>query len=260
MFDADPSELAVRGERGIDLFQRVEDAGQKRARFRCIATVSDGDTPPQAVDFQPHANRAPEALIARAQALQEAPQITQSLALGDTRSWPKAYDTRNPMALFLYLEFFRAWQVADMAGARFEALLARDPNDLPTAPNQIAGAITPVFEFNRLARGTQLAHTIVPVLKARIAAQGFRDDQSSSTGYALRMLGDLCMRAANPALALECFETAIGAGDNAFRRRKAIEAAHAAGNTAKLQQHLTGFRVKWPLPDDLAQLENGADT
>ncbi|MCL4674833.1 MAG: hypothetical protein KJZ59_02105 [Pararhodobacter sp.] len=266
MFDTDPTDLAIRGERGIDLFQRLESPGHKRARFRCIAMLCEpgpgaapdaargGDEAARIMDFEPQATRSAASLMARVQALRDNPALSRAFVLGDTRGWAGVATAGDPLALFLHHEFFRAWQVADIAGHRFQTAVADDPEGLTRDGAQLAGAIAPILDFNRLTRGVALATAIEPVLRARIHAPGFRDDRSGSTGYALRMLGDLCLRADQSALALACFETAIGAGDNPFRRRKAIEAAHMAGNRARLEAHLDAFRSRGPLPADLARL------
>jgi hypothetical protein len=59
------------------------------------------------------------------------------------------------------------------------------------------------------------------------------------------------VRKGEASLALTCFETAIAAGDNPFRRRRAIEAAVAAADTAAAQRHRAAFAARWTLPDDL---------
>ncbi|MCB1405282.1 MAG: hypothetical protein KDK01_03245 [Rhodobacteraceae bacterium] len=267
MFESDPTDFAIQGERGIDLFLRLDAPGHKRARFRCIATLLDGgdaaaghrDAPSALlIDHDPQAKRPAAALLARVAALRDDPLLAQDFTLGDTRGWPRAARVGNPLTLFLYHEFFRAWQVADMTGHRFEAALRRDPDGLPRDGAQLAASIVPVFDFNHLSRGIALARMIEPGLKARIAAPGFADDRAGSTGYALRMLGDLCLRAEVPDLALACFETAIAAGDNPFRRRKAIEAALRLSDPERLAAHLAAYRARWPLPKDLAHLTEGA--
>ncbi|MFN4099678.1 MAG: hypothetical protein ACK4GT_07870 [Pararhodobacter sp.] len=255
MFDDDLPDIALRGETGIDLFRRLDDEGQRRARFRCLATLDPGGS---LILHAPEARPDPARLTALAQALAGDP-LTRPLSLTEPASWPTAADGGDPIRLFLYLEFLRAWQVADLAGARLESQLARSgAAALPEEPGRLAGAVAPVFDFNRIARGVRLAQAIVPLLAARIALPGFRDDRHGGTGYALRMLGDLCLRAAEPALALRCFETAVAAGDNPFRRRKAIEAARAAGDAEAAARHRAGYAARWTLPADLTETGDAA--
>jgi len=255
MFDDDLPDLAVRGETGIDLFRRLQDAGQRRTRFRCLATLeTGGELTLHAPEARPDAAR----LTALAQGLAADP-LARPLALTDPAGWPDAAAGGDPIRLFLYLDFLRAWQVADLAGSRLETQLARaGAAALPEEPGRLAGVVAPVFDFNRIARGIRLARAMAPLLAGRIAQPGFRDDRHGGTGYALRMLGDLCLRGGAPALALSCFETAVAAGDNAFRRRKAIEAARAAGDTEAASRHRAGYAARWTLPPDLAETGDAA--
>ena len=236
MFDTEQTDFAVAGDRGFDLFTRVHDSGQKRAQFRCFAMVSGSDR--RITGFEPLAGRDPDTLLGLVDAAQGDPLLNCKLALGDTRGWPCAEAGQSPLRLLLYLDFFRAWQVADMAAARLAA-------QMRTA-------------FNRLDRGVGLARLMEPILRRRIETPGFADDPPGSTGYALRMLGDLCLRAGEPAQALACFETAVAAGDNPHRRRKAIEAAHAAGLQDRVQAHAAAYAPHGRLPDDLAALTESA--
>ncbi|MBN8293826.1 hypothetical protein JI664_17780 [Rhodobacter sp. NTK016B] len=249
MFEDDPTEVAARGETGIDLFTRITDPNQKRARFRCIATLrADGTFEP----LDAAAKRKERALTALAQQM-DASVFAKPLSFTDPQGWPRAATGGDPLRLFLYLEFFRAWQVADLAATRFEARLARDPASLPPEPGTLASAIAPVLDFNRVTLGLSLARLSQPVLAKRVTAPGFRDDSHGGTGYALRMLGDLCLRGGDAALALSCFETAVDAGDNPFRRRKAIEAARLVGDREAISRHRTGYKLRWQLPADLTE-------
>ena len=246
MLDAEIPEFPVRGETGIDLFQRLEDPSQRRARFRCVATVQ-GDT---VIDHQPEARRPAERLRALAGTL---PVALPALSLADSRDWAGlAQATPDPLALFLYLEFLRAWQVVEFAARRFDRQLDQAPGTLPDAPGALAGAVAPLFDMNRTGRGMALARRLVPLLRQAVATPGYRDDRAGGTGYALRMLGDLSLRGGDPQLALACFETAVDAGDNPFRRRKAIEAARIAGDDAAEDRHRTAYAARWRLPPDLA--------
>lgn len=254
MLDAEIPEFPVQGETGIDLFQRLEDPSQRRARFRCTATVRDGTV----IDHQPERRRPAARLRALADSL---PRALPSLSLTDSRTWADlTLAARDPLALFLYLEFFRAWQVAEIAARRFEAQLDRAPDTVPAAPGALTGAIAPLYDLNRTGRGMALTRRLLPLLSRVVSAPGFRDDRAGGTGYALRMLGDLCLRGGDARLALGCFETALGAGDNPFRRRKAIEAARAAADAEAVARHRAAYAARWPLPADLASDRTGDTT
>jgi len=244
MFDTDLPAFAVQGETGIDLFQRVDDPDARRGRFRCLATLAPGGV---LTDHHPEDRRDPAPLRALAEALAAEP-LAKPFSLGDSRSFPRAAAAGDPIRLFLYLDFFRAWQVADLAAARLESQLMHDPASLPQDGGALTGAVAPLFDFNRTGRGIALAQAALPVLAPRIAAGG----APGSTGYALRMLGDQCLRGGAAALALRCFETALATGDNAFRRRRAIEAARAAGDSAAAARHRSLYAARWKLPADLA--------
>lgn len=255
------TEIVIRGERGLELFVCLDDAQQNRARFRCTAMMTgdaaDQDGSEQFVDFEPHWQRNPERVVARMQAMADDPAATQGFSWLESPLWPRASAARDPLLVFVYTAFFRAWQVADLALHRLESQLGADLGALPLEPARIAAAVAPAFDFNRLAHGVALARTIEPILRARIAQPAFRDDKAGATGYALRMLGDLCLRAGNAEQALTCYETAIAAGDNPYRRRKAIEAAQASGDPARVAAHLQAYGARWPLPEDLAALKAG---
>jgi hypothetical protein len=254
MMMSGPDLFAIRGERGMDLFLRISDEGQARARFRCIATI-DPDTG-RLEDFDPQARRDPAQLRALAKDVVTDTVLSTRFSLADPAGWPRAAQSPgDPVQLFLYHEFFRAWQVADMAAHRLLTRIEGDPAALPLDPGKVAQAVVPLFDFNRLALGRRAARLMQPVLATRIAMPGWREPKGSSTGYALRMLGDLCLRAGAPDEALRCFETGVSAGDNAHRRRKAIEAAHAAGNIAARDAHIAAYCDKWTLPADLAALQ-----
>ncbi len=126
MFDAETPLLAVTGEAGIDLFARRDDEGQRRARFRCVATLTGAGTAAGLVDHAPEDRRDPGILRDIASAMGADP-LARPFALTVPAGWPRAADGADPIRLFVYLDFFRAWQVADLAAARFEAQLARDP-------------------------------------------------------------------------------------------------------------------------------------
>ena len=248
MLDDALPEFAVRGERGVDLFARIDDEAHKRARFRCVATLGEDGV---LRDHMPEAGRDMAALRATAEALGSDPLLIP-FALADLSSWPKASEFSDPIRLFLYLDFLRAWQVADMAAARFETALQRNASLTPDDLIKLPAMIVPILDFNQIGRGIRLARALQPLLSAHVTAPAFRESTKGNTGYALRMLGDLCLRGDDAALGLRCYETAVASGDNPFRRRKAIEAARAAKDTAALEKHRQAYAARWRLPADLA--------
>lgn len=250
MSDTDLTWLAVHGEGGIDLFERIEDAGHKRTLFRCVAMLVDD----RLVDFEPHLHRDPAPLRAAARRLAEVAALARPFAMGDWRQYPRA-EGGAAWVLLLYHEFFRAWQVADLGAARLIDEVTNTPENAPASPAALVGAVAPLHEFNRLSLGADLARRILPPLTRHCAAPGFADDGAGNIGFALRMLGDLALRGTDPALALACFEAAVLAGDNPFRRRRAIEASAAAGDIAALSRHRAAYGARWSLPEDLAQLK-----
>lgn len=249
MFD-DVPEFAMRGERGIDLFLRLDDPAQKRGRFRCIATLIEA--PRALIDHAPEEGRDRAALTELALRLATEP-LARPLSLADATGWSGLTAAGDPISAFLRLDFLRAWLVVDLAAARFQASLEHGAQALPLDPGKLAGAVAPLHDYNRLGRGVALADVLLTRLQPRLAAGGFRDDGAGNTGYALRMLGDLCLRAGEPALALRCFEASVSAGDNPFRRRRALEAARAAANPEAVARHRSAYAARWPLPADLAE-------
>lgn len=245
MFD-DLPEFAVRGETGIDIFLRLDTTVERRSRFRCVATVAGA----RVIDHAPEDRRDAASLRALAQGLADDP-LGRPLTLADVGTWPAAGQGGDPIRVFLRLDFFRAWQVAEIAADRLQRQIAADPAALPPEPGKLAGSVAPLLEFNRVRRGIVLAGLALPLLQRRLAAPGFTDDAGGSTGYALRMLGDLCLRGGEAALALACYETAILAGDNPFRRRRAIEAAVVLGDTLAAERNRAAYAARWPLPADL---------
>lgn len=251
-----PVEFAVRGERGIDIFRRLEDENARRARYECLGSVETKDPKkPAVLDFAARFHQGEtEHFVSLAAQLDVDPALKQVFCLSDTTQWPCAYASPDPMLVFLHLEFFRAWQVADMALRRFVEMLEAQPQSLPHRPHALPGAVIPAFQFNRLSLGRRLAQAALPVIETRLESHGNAHDDILGTGYALRMLGDLALRDANPALALQCFEMSLAAGENPHRRTKAIEAAHLAHDHAALGRHLDAFAAKEPLHDWMKSL------
>ena len=249
MNDSDLTWLAVHGEGGVDIFERVEDEGHKRARFRCVAMQVDG----RLIDFEPHLNRDPQPLLAAVRRLQDTGPLASPFALGDWRGYPRVAGAAAWVVL-LYHDFFRAWQVADLGVQRQIDAVTRAAM---ASPGDLVGAVAPLYEFNRLSLARDLAQQWLPDVTRRCAEPGFVDDAAGNTGFALRMLGDLALRGGDAALALACFEGSVLAGDNPFRRRRAIEAAAAAADPAALERHRGAYGARWALPPDLAQLTAG---
>ena len=247
------AEFAIRGEGGIDLFRRVEEPDKRRSRFECIATLPCADDalwPEGDARFIFHTRPTPQLRAAARHAvarLRANPALAALLRLGDLRSFPVGAGFDG----FVYLDFLRAWMLADMTIARAEtALAAAEAPDLP----MISTVLRLLLDFNQQARGRAFCDAALPGLLARVAPRTARADRHGNLAYALRLAGDLLLRTGDPVRALEAHEAAVMMGENRFRRRRAIDAARAAGDAAALERHLALFARHWPLPDDLARL------
>ncbi len=236
--------VALRGERGVDLFTRSTDPGQNRARYRCIATWTGPGDGAALHRHEPAPGHSAAALAQAAAAASADPVLQRRFSLTDPAGWPQA----DPLLLAPHVDFLRAWLVADGAAQRFLARL-ESAAGLPDEPGALAAAVAPLYDFNRLALAVQVAPRLLPLLRHQPPGPG----AANGTAYALRMLGDLCSRAGEDALALACHEAAIALSDNPHRRRKAIEAALALGDRAARDRHLAAYRRRWTLPDDLAR-------
>lgn len=257
MLETDLPEFALKGDRGIDLFRRIEDPGQRRVRFECIATACDphsGEGRHLKI-FDAAAGKQPARLWQAVERYESASALHHLFAFGHPPDYPSMRERSSRLALFQGLEFFRARLVADITITLFEEKLAQDASDALRHGSETVGVIRLLLDFNMLARASALHETVAPLVIARAHAPGFAEDSAQSTGYALRMLGDLALRADRPESALACFEAAIAAGDNPFRRRKAIEAAQAAGDQRACLAHIDAFARKGALPPDLAALQ-----
>lgn len=256
MLETDLPELALAGDRGIDLFRRIEDTGQRRVQFECIATAHPGDAGGDGSleVFNPQACRKPERLWQAVAQYRKAAGLQQAFAFGQPPGYPTMRDPASRLLLFQCLEFFRTRMVADLTIATFEEKLAADPELAVRHFSETAGALKLLLDYNMLARARPLCDVAAPLIAARVRTQGFVEDGDQATGYALRLLGDLYLRDAAPEQALVCFEAAIAAADNPFRRRKAIEAAQAAGDVAACLSHVESFAKAGRLPPDLAEL------
>lgn len=257
MLEADLPDLAVRGSRGIDIFRRHDDAGQKRVRYECLATFAAGpeDEVHDALPLQRH-NPAvnPARMRAALARFRETPALHLSFTLSDSRSYPALADPRNRLALFHYLDFLRARSVACIAVEAFAARVREAPDPAARHFADTQQALKLMADFNLLEQAEALCPVLSPRVIARLDAPAFAEDSSQSTGFSLRLLGDLWLRLDKASQALPCFEAAVRAGDNPFRRRKAIEAAHAAGDDQALRRHLDALARRGALPADLAAL------
>lgn len=233
--------IAVMGEAGLDVFSRFDDANQKRTRYVCIATHAEG------AGLSIHHKRAeahPDCVTRALADFAGADFLTAPFALGVPAQYPRAQTVGAPFTLLLYLDFFRQWQLADQEISRVQAQLAQ--GELPSGP-EISTALRLLLDFNRVAVAKPVVEAVSPHLLA-LAAAG-KDDAWQNAGFALRMLGDLHMRADMPEQALTAYEAAIDLGDNANRRGLAIKAARAAGDVARMAHHTRAYLRKWRAPD-----------
>jgi len=254
MLESDLPELALAGDCGIDLFRRVEDAGQRRVTYECIATAHAAQSERRLDVFIPQACQHPDRLWQAVTRYQNAPGLHQAFAFGHPPGYPSMRDPATRLALFQCLEFFRTRLVADLTIVRYEEKLAADPERTARHYAETAGALKLLVDYNMLARARPIRETLAPLVIARVRAPGFVEDGDQATGFALRLLGDLSLRDGAPAAALACFDAAIAAADNPFRRRKAIAAAQALGDTASCLAHIDSFARAGRIPPDLAAL------
>ena len=246
MLSPAPSLLAVQGDAGIDLFRQIENAEQARLRYVCVATqAGDGAL---TVHEPAHAGTEDERAAALT-LLAQTPALTQPFALADTRSHPDFADPALRFVLLLYQDFFRARAVACMSATLFARRLD-DPQALVADPGAVTGAVRAMVEMNLLAPTRALRERLV----AMLTATPIPASSAEHLAYALRMLGDLSLRAGEPGLAMAAHDGAVQVADNPHRRRRAIEAAVQAGDHGRAARHLRDFAAKWPRPADLAAL------
>lgn len=246
-FDEALPDLAVGGETGIDVFERLPGADRRPGRFRCLGTVAAGGGPEAAVAIhEPGPGVEPARLRRAAAALAAAPALSRPFSLADATGFPAPAAAGEPLALFLRLDFLRARQLADLGLDRLEAGLAAGPGAAFDRPGAFPALVAQAYDFNRIARGTALARLVLPHLPPPAAC----DD---GIAFGLRMLGDLALRGGAAGLALACFEAALAIGDNPHRRARARAAAAALGDPAALARHAPPPpRAPAPPPADLA--------
>ena len=260
MLETDLPELALSGDHGIDLFRRNEDAGQRRVTYECVATAYPLESERRLEVFIPPACQQPDRLWQAVARYQNAPGLHQAFAFGHPPDYPSMRDPATRLALFQCLEFFRTRLVADLTLVRYEEKLAADPERAARHYAESAGALKLLVDYNMLARARPIRETLAPLVIARVQVPGFVEDGDQATGFSLRLLGDLSLRDGAPEAALACFEAAIAAADNPFRRRKAIAAAQASGDTVRALAHIDSFGRAGRIPPDLASLRQTLTT
>jgi hypothetical protein len=228
MLGQDLPDLAVQGEAGIDVFHRQDLPDQGRSRYRCIGTLRPGASAPDC--HEPDAARDHARLLRAIDALHREPALSLPLTLGDARGFIATSAVGDPMALFLRIDFLRAWTLADLGLTRFRASLSADPRAVLARPGYLSAQIALAYDFNRLAAAVQIAHELLPVLPPP-------DHCDDGVAFGLRMLGDLTLRAGQPALSLRCFEGALAIGTNPHRRARALAAALALGDSDAIARH-----------------------
>lgn len=258
------ADFAVRGERGIDVFRRHDELQQRRSRFECLATVTGPASaafsaartgPDGARRVEPHnplARRHLDAMLDAAARLEARPALDHRFSLGCAPDYPDPGATDDPLAMFVYLDFLRAWMLADLSVARLDgALHAGTAVD----PTQAAAVLRLLLDFNRLHRAQTLLERLLPLLLNAATPRAARGPGADPLGYALRLAGDLLLRAGQPQHALQPFEAALMLGANRFRSRRAIAAAQAAGAPDALARHLSLYAQRWDLPPDLVRIQ-----
>ena len=244
-------EFAVRGEQGLDIFWRVDAPHDRSYRYECVATVLIDGPSAELVSHHDHARNHPDRMLAAAQRLQESPALLAEFALADALAFPRAPDRRAQLDVFLYLDFLRCWQIADLEIARMtEALQGK----ATIRPSEISRFLRLVLDYNQVQRCEDCLRKLAPYLIGR-SAEGL-DDRWQNAAYSLRMMGDLHMRAGRAKAALASYEAALALGDNPHRRELAIRAADAATDRAALANHLACYEQKWALPDRLKPLRH----
>ena len=239
-------EFAVESEHGTDVFRRVDNPNERRYHYECIATVIGSGPTADVVSYHEEARNNPERMIATAARLRETAVLKQDFVLGDPRSYPLTESPRAQLDLFLYLDFFRQWQIAAMEIARVKALVHSGGT---LKPPDISRIFRLLLDANQVSQAQFFVQALFPDLLR--VSQEKKDDRWQNAAYALRMIGDLQLRAGQKHQALQACEASIALADNPFRRGLAIEAAYAAGDSPAALSHITSYERQWRLPERL---------
>ena len=221
-------DLAVQGEGGIDVYDRIDQPDHRRSRFRCLGRVVIAPDGAPAVEAFEAAPLSDPDRLRRAAAAFEAEDLPFRLTRPE--EFPRATAPQDALLLFLRIDFLRAWTLADQGLRRFRAELAARPAKATERPGDVAAQVGLAYDFNRITAGIALTEALLPALPPP-------GQCADGHAFALRMLGDLALRGKAAALALRCFEAAIAIGDNPHRRARARAAAMALGDAAAIARH-----------------------
>lgn len=244
-------EFAVESDHGADVYRRVDTPSERRHHYECIATVIWNGADAKVIDYHEEARANPERMIAAAMLLRDNAALGQGVSLGDPRSYPLPQTPRAQLELFQYLDFFRHWQIAKMEFSRIRTLILSGGT---LKPPDISRLFRLLLDFNQVAQAQFFIPAFLPYLLE--ISQRKQDDRWQNAAYALRLIGDLQLRAGQARPALQSYEASIALGDNAFRRSLAIKAAYAAGDIQATKYHLTDYEGQWRLPERLVAIKN----
>lgn len=243
-------EFAVESELGTDVFRRVDTPNERRYHYECIATVIGMGPAAEVVGYHDDARKNPERMIAAATHLRDTSALWKSFALGDPRSYPLTDTPRAQLDLFLYLDFFRHWQITAMEITRVKVLVQSGGT---LNPPDISRVFRLLLNANQVSQAQFFIKAFFPYLMR--VSQEKRDDRWQNAAYALRMIGDLQLRTGQNRQALQAYEASIALGDNPFRRGLAVQAAHAAGDRPAALRHISEYERQWRLPEQLARIK-----
>ncbi|MFM1861864.1 MAG: hypothetical protein RLZ26_386 [Pseudomonadota bacterium] len=221
-------DIAVHGEGGIDVFRRKAGAEAATGRFDCLCTlVPLPQGGHRMIAHSGTARHAREAIELARDRLAATPWLGQVFALGRTAGYlslASGAPVADRLMLVLYLDFLRAWHLADLAIGGFEAGLGRRET---VSVRQARHVLQLLVNFNRPRRARSLVVALMPRL---IGAP--RDESAGDAAAALRLAGELCLRRGDARLALVAHEGALRFGETRARLMRARAAAQAAGDTA----------------------------